>query len=441
MLNLRDNVLQIAKPTALAGARRPLTEALLVTDPTAEAEIPRQHLTFKFRLLPTRGQHARLRVALDHTRDLYNAALEHRIAAYQKAGRSISFVDHCRELTELRADADYATFPVTLQRWPLKQLDLAFQAFFRRVKAGGTAGFPRFKGREWFKTFGFTDRTGWGVVNGRLRVKGVGAIRLHMHRAMPSAAIACKVKREGRNWYALLTVETECAAAHDGPSVGIDVGIAHLATLSTGEHIANPRHTSRVQHKMRIAQRALARCKRGSRNRRKAKARVAALHTKTANARATRLHQITARLSREYGAICVEKLNVANMTRSAKGTADAPGKNVAAKAGLNREIASASFGRFKELLRYKAARAGAKFIEVDPRYSSQTCASCGVVDKASRLSQSRFVCTACGHEGNADVNAARIIALRGGVVVPGVVNVDHKVDRRRRKIGLEGISN
>lgn len=387
-------------------------------------------LTFRYRLLPTKGQHKRLRSALDHTRDLYNAGLESRIAAYRKAGKSVSFNDHCRDLTELRRDPEWAVYSVSLQRYPLKQLDLAFKAFFRRVRSSAPrSGYPRFKGREWFKTFGFSDEYGWSVVGHRLRMKGIGSVRIHVHREMPGAPISCRISRNGKHWYALLTVEVACTDTRaERPEVGIDVGIVHLATLSTGEHVANPRHAARVWRKMRVTQRALARCKHGSRNRRKAKARLASVHAKVVNARTTYLHQVSARIAREFGELCVEKLSLSNMTRSVSGV------GAAAKAGLNREIAGASFGRLKEMLRYKAERAGSKFIEVDPRYSSQTCAACGVVDRASRQSQSRFVCTGCGREENADVNAAQIIALRGGVAAPGVVNVVRQGERRRGKI-------
>lgn len=277
----------------------------------AEANIPTQILTYKYRLLPSRGQHDKLRAALDHTRDLYNAALEERIDCYRKTGKGRSWYDQCKGLTELRADPAWAIYPVTLQRWPLRQVDMAFAAFFRRAKArDGKAGFPRFKGRDWFKSFGFSGRFGWAVNGARLRMRDVGSIRLHLHRPLPFAPIACKVKREGRNWYALLTVEVPCAAEHRGPSVGIDVGITMMAALSTGELIANLKPSRRAQSEMRRRQRALARCKRGSKRRRKIKARLASAHAKIARTRDTYLHQVTASLTARFSLIAVEKLNI-----------------------------------------------------------------------------------------------------------------------------------
>ncbi len=366
--------------------------------------MPTQMLTCKLRLLPSRGQHDKLRAALDHTRDLYNAALAERIDCYRKTGKGRSWPDQCRGLTELRADQEWATYPVTLQRWPLKQVDLAFAAFFRRLKVRGSkAGFPRFRGREWFKTFGFSDRSGWGVDGRRLRMKGIGSVRLHLHRALPSAPVACKVKREGRHWYALLTVEVACATGHSGPAVGIDVGITTLAALSTGEMIANVRPARRAEREMRRRQRALARCKRGSRNRRKVKERLAALHAKIARTRDTYLHQVSASLTRRFGLIAVEKLNI-------KGLAGGM---------LAKEVHDVAWGRLNQFIAYKAAKAGGRRAETDPARSSQECPQCGAI-KRKDLSERMHRCP-CGCVMPRDVASAVVILHRGGIA-PGERN-------------------
>jgi putative transposase len=354
-------------------------------------------LTWKCRLLPSKGQHDKLRAALSHTRDLYNAALAERIDCYRKTGKGRSFFDQAKGLTELRADPGWATYSVAMQRWPLKQVDLAFAAFFRRIKArDGKAGFPRFRGREWFKTFGFSDRGGWRVDGNRLRLKGIGSVRIHLHRPLPSVPIACKVKREGRNWYALLTVETPCAAFHPGPAVGIDMGITTMAALSTGELIANARPVKRAEREMRRRQRQIARCKRGSNRRREVKARVASLHAKITRTRETHLHQVSASLTARFGTIAIEKLNV-------KGLAGGM---------LAKQVNDVAWGRFIGMLRYKAARAGGTVIEVDPRGTSQTCPECGVIKK-KELSQRVHRCD-CGCILDRDVAAAKVILIRAG---------------------------
>jgi putative transposase len=396
---------RVTLPTSVPALTATESESAL-----AGSTIAVQMLTFKTRLLPSRGQHDKLRSALDHTRDLYNAALAERIDCYRKTGKGRSWQNQCKGLTELRADPAWAIYSAVMQRWPLKQVDLAFAAFFRRSKAKeGKAGFPRFRGREWFKTFGFTDRSGWRVTGQRLRMKGIGSIRLHLHRPLPSAPIACKVKREGRNWYALLTVEVPCATTRDGPAVGIDVGIATLAALSTGELIANARPARRAQREMRRRQRQLARCKRGSNRRRKVKARLASLHAKIARTRETHLHQVSASLASRFGLIAVEKLNI-------KGLAGGM---------LAKEVHDVAWGRLIGMLRYKAAKAGGAVIEVDPRYTSQICPDCGII-KRKELSERIHRCE-CGCVLDRDVAAAKVILLRVGID-PG----DHNAVATRR---------
>lgn len=356
-----------------------------------------QILTYKYRLLPSRGQHDKLRAALDHTRDLYNAALQERIDCYRKTGRGRSWPDQCKALTELRSDPAWTDYSVSLQRWPLKQVDLAFAAFFRRLKArDGKAGFPRFRGCEWFRTFGFLDRDGWVVQGVRLRMKGIGSVRLHLHRPLPSTPTTCKIKREGRHWFALLTVETACAAEHSGTAVGIDMGITAMAALSTGELIANARPAKRAEREMRRRQRQMARCKRGSNRRKTVRARVASLHTKITRARDTHLHQVSADLTKRFSLIAIEKLNVKGLARGM----------------LAREVHDVAWGRFIEMLRYKAVRAGGVVVEVGPKFTSQTCPECGLVAK-KELSERTHRCP-CGCVLDRDVAAAKVVLLRAG---------------------------
>jgi putative transposase len=382
--------------------------------------ISTQVLTYKFRLLPSKGQHRRLRAALDHTRDLYNAALAERIDCYRKTGQARTRYDQNHALTELRADPEWATYPVSLQRWPLVQIDLAFKAFFRRVKARQNPGFPRFKGRVWFKTFGFDDTKGWRIANGRLVMKGIGAIRLHIHRPLSSEPTSCKVKREGRHWYALLTVETECAPAHDGPVVGLDLGLSSLATLSTGETIPNPRAYARAMRELRVRQRALARCKRGSNGRHKARERVAAVHAKARRTRDTHLHRISAALTRRYSLIAVEDLDIRAVVNIPE-----------VRWPHARQMHDASWGKFLSMLDYKAAKAGGRIIRVDPRSTSQTCPACGAV-APKPLSARRHKCD-CGTTLHRDVAAAQIILDRG-VMLAGMLNVGQWPERASEKL-------
>lgn len=384
-----------------------------------EDATPTQRLTYRYRLLPSRRQHERLRGALDHVRDLYNAALAERIDCYRKTGRGRSYYDQSRALTVLRSDPAWALYSSSMQHWPLRQVDFAFKAFFRRVKAGEKPGYPRFKGRDWFKTFGFAQDDGWRIREGRLIIKGVGAIRLHLDRPLPSAPAACKVKRDGKHWVALLSVEVPCAETHDGPAVGIDLGLSSLAALSTGETFPNPRAYVRAQRELRRRQRALARCKRGSNGRRKARERVAAAHRNVRCVRDTHLNQVSAGITRKHGLIAVENLNVVGLAR----------------AQLSKQIHDVAWARFVFMLDYKAAKAGGRVIRVDPRFTSQTCPECGTV-KPKTLKQRIHECD-CGCVLDRDVAAARVI-LHRAVVSPGQRNVTGSGERAGGKIASQG---
>lgn len=382
----------------------------------ADPNVATQILTYKMRLLPSRGQHDKLRAALDHTRDLYNAALAERIDCYRKTGKGRSWQDQCKGLTELRADRAWATYPATLQRWPLKRVDLAFAAFYRRVKTrSGKVGFPRFRGRERFRTFGFSDRSGWAINGTHLRMKGIGTIRVHQHRLFPSPPVVCEIKREGRHWYALLRVKVLCGVSHGGGAVGMDVGITTMAALSNGELIPNERPAKRAQQEMRRRQRHVRRCKRGSGGYRKAKERVTSLHTKITRSRNNHLHQVSASLVKRFGVVVVEKLDV-------KGLAGGI---------LAKEVHDVAWGRLIRMLRYKVAKTGGALIEVDPRYTSQICPECGVIEK-KELSERMHRCP-CGCVLDRDVAAARVILDRAGIG-PRTHNVAHQSERAAKKI-------
>jgi putative transposase len=224
------------------------------------------------------------------------------------------------------------------------------------------------------------------------------------------------VKRAGSRWFVVLSCDEVPAEPlpATGASVGIDLGVASLVTTSNGGQVANPRHLAVTAGRLAAGQRDLARKKRGSKRRRKAVARVAALHAKVRRQRLDGAHKAALALVRAYDVIVHEDLRIANMTRSASGTAEAPGRNVAQKSGLNRSILDAGWGVFLTILADKAESAGRELIAVNPAGTSRTCARCGHCAKENRVSQAEFACTACGHAAHADVNAA-INILRAGL--------------------------
>jgi len=384
--------------------------------------------SYKFLLRPTSKQAAALTACLEDHRQLYNAALEHRRTAYRKAGVTVRYGDQSGELKHIRADDPdgQGRWSFSSQQATLRRLDKAFAAFFARVKAGRTPGFPRFKGRGWFDTVEWPkdgDGCRWDSQPEHpsatyVRLQGVGHVRVHQHRPVQGRVKTISVKREGNRWYVVLSCDDVPAKTlpATGAAVGIDMGVASLVTTSDGEQRANPRHLATSADRLAAAQQALARKKRGSKRRRKAVARVAALHAKVRRQRLDTAHKTALTLVRSYDVIVHEDLRIVNMTRSASGTIESPGRNVAQKSGLNRSILDAGWGVFLRVLAYKAESAGREMIAVNPANTSRTCARCGHIAKENRVTQAEFRCTACRHSAHADVNAA-VNILRAGLAL------------------------
>ncbi|WP_245956647.1 RNA-guided endonuclease InsQ/TnpB family protein [Nonomuraea fuscirosea] len=370
---------------------------------------------------PTAHQQAALTACLDDHRALYNAALLERREAYKRSQVSIRYGDQSAQLKEIRAyDPDQAHWSFSSQQATLRRLDKAFRAFFDRVKAGRTPGFPRFKGRGWFDTVEWPedgDGCRWNSQPEHpsatfVRLQGVGHVRVHQHRPVRGRVKTISVKREGSRWYVVLScddVPAEILPA-TGAVVGVDMGVASFLTTSDGEQVGNPRRLAASAEKLAAAQQDLARKKRGSKRRRKAVARVAALHGKVRRQRLDGAHKVANALIRRYDMIVHEDLRIANMTKSPAPKPDGEGgylpNRAAAKAGLNNSILDAGWGVFLGILAHKAESAGRELISVDPRNTSRTCAPCGHVAKENRATQAEFACTACGHTAHADVNAA-----------------------------------
>ena len=400
-------------------------------------------LTYRFKLAPSKAQYAALEALCEGQRQLYNAALQERVEAWQRSGLSITKLDQFKSLTQIRSfDETYSAVPVALSRWSIARVDDAFKGFFARVKRRVKAGFPRFKPRSRWTSFGFAEWSGIRLIGDKLLFGGlIGGLKVRLHRPMPDGASlkACTFTRTGRFWYVTIQADVPVAEGHPHPDamIGIDVGVEHLATLSDGTHIDNPKIGNKHQRKVRVAQRALARCKKGSKRRAKIREKLALLKRKTSNARTTNLHQVSARIARDFAFIGVEKLNVKNMTSSAKGTVDEPGKNVRQKAGLNRAILDASVSKLISFIDYKAERAGGEMVKVIAKDSSQECYSCEQIVKKT-LKERQHRCE-CGADLQRDYNSAIVVLkrackARGRAMPPWDANVGHKPVRRPGKM-------
>lgn len=359
-------------------------------------------VTYQYRLLPTKRQHRVLEQLLESQRLLYNAALEGRIGAYRR-GIVRTFVDQCKALTEWRqSDPDAASIPANLQRATLKRLEHAYHVFFRRLKNKQKAGFPRFRGKGWWDSFGFHEFYGIRLVGERLLFKGMpGGLKVHLHRAMPEDARirSCTLKRDTKGWKVGFAVDVPAQEARSAERcVGIDLGITTFAALSDGGFIPSLRAARRAAARLRRAQRSLARKKRGSKSRAKARLEVARCHAATTSKRTEHLNQAMARLIRDYDVIAVEGLNV----------------DALAKGMFSRDVQDASWGRFLFMLGYKAERAGVRVMKVDHRNSTQDCSGCGTI--VPKIGNARWHdCPHCGLSMDRDLNAARNILNRAGV--------------------------
>ena len=349
---------------------------------------------------------------------IYNAALEERLDAWRKAVKSITKFDQMKSLTQIRADDPVmSSYSATMLRTPLVQVDEAYKGFFRRLKQNGTkTGFPRYRSIKRLRSFGFTEASGWTLRDGTLRMKGLPSVRLKMHRPLEGEPLRLTVKRDGRGrWFAVIAVRLPDVFGPTGQgAVGFDLGVENVATDSNGIAYGkvSPDRSATRQH----IERAISRQKRGSRRWRQTQKRLARQRSREASSRRTRHFQLANQIvGSGPQVICVEKLNLRNMTRSAKGTMEEPGSNVRAKSGLNRSILDAGLAQFIQILTDKAESAGRLVVMVAPRGTSQECSDCG--ETVTKTLKQRWHSCPCGAEYHRDHNAARNV-LQRGVVVP-----------------------
>jgi putative transposase len=357
---------------------------------------------------------------------LYNAALEERRQAWKRCRMGVSYGTQSGQLKAIRlVRPDIGRWSFSSQQATLRRLNKAFAAFFRRVKGGQTPGYPRFKSKDRFDSVEWPrDRDGcrWKPEQHQVYLQGVGTLKVSVHRPVEGNVKTLAVKREGRRWFLVLSCDdvSPKLLPATGAVVGVDMGITSFLTTSDGDHVASPRHGRQSAARLKRAQAVLARKRRGSKNHRRGREAVAGRYRKIANQRRDFHYQTARKLVGKFELIVLEDLQVKNMSRSASGTLDAPGTNVAAKRGLNRSILDAGWAQFTSILTGKAEEAGRLVIKVNPRHTSQRCSSCGHVAAENRVSQAAFRCQRCRFSLHADVNAARNI-LRAGLALQAAV--------------------
>ncbi|MET9954930.1 transposase [Streptomyces sp. NPDC006339] len=398
---------------------------------------------YKFLLRPTVRQERALSQKLADHCSLYNGALQERRDAYRHASKvSIGYRDQSAQMKEIRA-----VYPEHQGRWSfssqqatLRRLDKAFTAFFRRVKAGQTPGYPRFKGIGRFDSVTLPkdgDGCRWDSTphdtQTRVRLQGVGHVRVHRHRTVRGRVRTISVKRENRRWFLVLACDDVPAEPlpATGTVVGIDMGTTRFFTDSGGGHVENPRFLGKMARELADAQRLLAtfprRTRRRSKAHRAAARKVATIHAKIRRQRHDHHHKQALALVRAHDVIGHEKLNTAGMTKSPRPQRDTERagaflpNGAAAKAGLNRSILDAGWGLFLGILADKAESAGRRVIPVDARNTSLTCppasGGCGHIAEENRVTQAIFQCVGCGLTANADHVGALNVLHRAGLVL------------------------
>lgn len=343
--------------------------------------------------------------------EIYNCALELRRWVWQTTGEQVSYYDLCRQLTDLRQEKKYRLVPVEAQRSALQKLERSYKNFFRRIKAGEKAGFPRWKSVNRWHSFEILD-TGNYVQDGRIRIPKLGLVKCRNLRHDGDSKALRVVVRAGK-WYAQLVVEgtaTSPAKRSVASVVGIDVGLTHFATLSDGSKVANPRYYRKAQARLASAQRMVNRRDKSSKRGHKAAVRVQKVHERVRCLRHNFLHHASNNIVRNYDLIAVEDLNVKGLARTR----------------LSKSVMDAGWGAFMDMLSYKAASAGATVVRVTPAFTSQDCSNCGSRVKKA-LSQREHNCPSCGLVMDRDHNAAlnilaagRAVHARGGVTVTPV---------------------
>jgi putative transposase len=353
--------------------------------------------TYRYPLEPTRSQEETFAAWLHACQQLYNAALEHRRDAWRKQRVGINLYQQQLELTMLRAaDPAWANVPVWIARSALKRLDRAFQGFFRRVKTGQTSGYPRFRSSERYDSFDLGSNTS-RVDGNRVCIPKLGMVRFRMYRELLGEIKLVTIRRSAGKWYI-------CFSCDLGPApeklpvrnaVGIDVGLEAFATLSNGERVGNPRFFRQGEETLARRQRALARKKRGSYARQRARILVGRAHEHIRNQRLDHARKLTCALFARFDLIAYEDLQIARMVHS----------------NLAKSIYDASWDVFLRCLALKAEEAGRHAIAVDPWGTSQTCPQCGTIAKKT-LEQREHRC-ACGFVAHRDHAAALCILGRG----------------------------
>jgi putative transposase len=352
---------------------------------------------FRFRLYPNREQREKLEQALETCRVLYNDALAERRDAWMEERRSVTYHEQAVALpSQKESDPSLEEVHSQVLQDVLRRVDKAFRNFFRRVERGEKPGYPRFKGRGRYDSLTY-PQSGFEIVGKKLRLSKVGEVNIKLHRSIEGMVRTCTVRRDVDRWYACFTVELpDAGKVEAGSAVGVDVGVNHLAALSSGETFENPWHLQRSGERLAKEQRRLSRKRKGSKNRGKQRVKVAKLHRRIREQRLDFMHKLSRRLVDRFDLVAFEDLRIKDMLHNRR---------------LAKSISDSAWFMLQSLTAYKAEEAGKTVVFVAPNGTSQECSRCGAtVEKG--LSERVHRCPCCGLVMDRDVNAAINILKR-----------------------------
>ncbi|MDY7539897.1 transposase [Undibacterium sp. RTI2.1] len=370
---------------------------------------------YKYELMPDGEQERHMRRFAGSCRFVYNKALAMQKENHEAGNKFIGYVAMAKHLTGWRNGSDTPWLrdaPCHPLQHALKDLETAYKNFFDK-----RADFPKLKRKGSGDTFRYPDpkQIKLDQGNDRIFLPKLGWLRYRNSRDVMGEVRNATVSQSGGKWFASIQTqrEVEQPLPTATSAIGIDVGIARFATMSDESYIAPLNSFKKHQQRLARYQRRMSRKVKFSSNWKKAKAKVQQIHTGIANARKDFLHKTTTTISQNHALVCIEDLQVRNMSKSSKGNSEQPGKKVAQKSGLNRSILDQGWGEFRRQLAYKVQWHGGMLMAVPPHHTSQTCPACAHVSKDNRQTQAKFLCVDCGYENHADVVGAINVLARG----------------------------
>lgn len=347
-------------------------------------------LTYKRKLILNKAQQARIDGWIGVCRVVYNLGLEVRIEAWKNKQVTVHKYALMKQVTELRGEIDWiADAPQQSLELTIERLDATYKRFFKG------AGFPRWASKRKYNSISFKrDGKVLNIDGNRVNLPKLGMLKMFKDAEIIGNIKTATIIKEPTGYFICINTDAVKPIQNQNESqiLGIDMGITHFAVDSNGGFISNPKHFKRYERQLRIENRSLSRKKKGSNSWKRQVNKLALLHHKIRNVRRDFLHKESTKIAKANHTVILEDLNISGM----------------AKSRLSKHILDAGWGTFRTMLEYKT-----NVVAINPKFTSQTCNDCGTKDSKSRISQSRFVCTSCGVESNADENAAKNILGKG----------------------------